>query len=294
MKRCELELRKTFKRKVGAIEKFLEMAYKEEPLSELRQEISTQIAVNLRVLFCKSGSEPLITNARMEDYLLFPLYDRLTPFNELGDFLLVGCQCKELKCTFKSETAFRLDGKQVPTTWLSYQSWLYQIVIDIKSADYAPLSRFEIIKLLADREGAHVDPRIHPFVSLIESNNVMPFRIMIKDKECEADCCNLLCETIITIAKEVVFAYKYLNKPPIMWPRKSEPDFMMRVYDYSDEKNKRYKYTVCKDNLNLYDTNRKWPCKISSYPISSYDLLFKSATFPVDIIRIEECTLKSD
>ena len=92
----------------------------------------------------------------------------------------------------------------------------------------------------------------------------------------------------------MVFAYKNLNKPPIMWPRKSEPDFMMRVYDYSDEKNKRYKYTVCKDNLNLYDTNRKWPCKISSYPISSYDLLFKSATFPVDIIRIEECTLKSD
>lgn len=119
----------------------------------------------------------------------------------------------------------------------------------------------------------------------------MPFRIMIEGKECEADCSNLLCETIITMAKEVVFAYKYLNLPPIMRQRKSESGFVLRVFDYSDEKTNRYKFAVCKDGLNLYDTNRKWPCKISSHPISSYDLLFKRVAFPVEIIRIEECEL---
>lgn len=192
MKRSELELRKTFKRKVVAIENCLEMVSHEKPLSELRQEMAIQMAVSLRSMFCHSSCEPLISSARMENYLIFPLYDCLTPFNELDDFLLVGSQCKEQKCTFESETAYRLDGTQVPSTWLSYQSWINQIVIDIKAADYAPLSRLEIIKILADREGAHVDPRIHPFVSLIESNNVMPFRIMKDAKECEADCSNLL------------------------------------------------------------------------------------------------------
>lgn len=292
MKRSELELRKTFKRKVTVIEKYLDMVCQEEPLSELRQEISSQIAVNLRALFCKSSCEPLISSARMESYLIFPLYNSLTPFNELGDFLLVSNQFKEQKCTFKSETDFRLDGTQVPSIWLSYKSWINQIVIDIKAADYAPLTRLEIIKIMADREGAHVDPRIHPFVNLIESKNVMPFRVMIGDNECEADCSNLLCETIITMAKEVTFSYKYLNKPPIMWPRKLDQGFMLRVFDYSDEKNNRYKFAVCADGPNLYDTNSKWPCKISSHPISSYELLFKNAIFPVDIIQIEKCELR--
>ena len=291
MKRSELELRKTFKRKVAAIEKYLEMISQEEPLAELRLEMSVQMAVNLRSLFCHSSCEPLITSARMEDHLIFPLYDRLTPFNEQRDYMLVGCQCKEQKCTFKSEAAYLLDGTQVPSTWLSYQSWINQIVIDIKAAEYAPLSRLEVIKILADREGAHVDPKVHPFVRLIESKNVMPFIVVIEGKECEADCGNLLCETIITMAKEVVFAYKYLNKPPIMWPRNPNPGFLLRVFDYSDEKFKRYKFTICKDDINLYDTNRNWPCKISSHPINSYDLLFKSATFPVDIIQIEKCEL---
>ena len=291
MKRSELELRKTFKRKVDAIEKYLEMVSQEEPLSELRQELGVQIAVNLRSLFCHSSCEPLITSAHLENYLIFPLYDRLTPFNELRDFLLVGNQCKEQQCTFKSETAYRLDGTQVPSTWLSYQSWINQIVIDIKAEDYPPVSRLEIIKILADKEGAHVDPKIHPFVRLIESNNVMPLKIMIEDKECEADCSNLLCESVITMAKEVVFSYKYLNKPPVMWPRKSEQGFMLRVFDFSDEKFKRYKYSICKDCINLYDTNRNWPCRISSYPISSYDLLFRSATFSVDFIQIEKYSL---
>lgn len=154
MKRSELELRKAFKRKVMAIEKYLEMVSHEDPLSELRQEIAIQIAVSLRALFCHSSCEPLIT-----------------------------------------------------------------------------------------------------------------------------------------MAKEVVFAFKYLNKPPIMWPHKSEQGFMLRVFDYSDGKNKRYKYSVCKDDPNLYDTNRKWPCRISSHPISSYDLLFRIATFLVYIIRIEEYKL---
>lgn len=290
MKRSELELRKTFKRKVDAIGKLLEMVSQEEPLSELRQEMAVLMAVNLRSLFCYSSCKPLITNARMENCLIFPLYDRLTPFNELGDFLLVGSHCQEQKCTFKSETAYRLDGTLVPSTWLSYQSWINQIVIDIKATDFPPLTRLDVIKILADREGAHVDPRIHPFVRLIESNSVIPFEIIIEGKECEADCSNLLCETIITMAKELVFVYKYTN-PPIMWTRKSEPDFMLRVFDYSDEKSKRYKYTVCKDGPNLYNTNRKWPCRISSHPIGSYDLLFKRATFPVYIIQIEKCVL---
>ena len=292
MTRTVSELRKIFKRKITIIEKNLDLIFQEEPLSELRQEVAIQIAVILRAMFCYSGGESLIKTAQMEDSLYFPLYDSLTPFNELGDYLLVGNQCKNSKCTFLSDTSsINLDGTQVPTILMTYYSWVNQIVIDLKTSEYAPLSRNEIIKIVADKVGAHVDTTIHPFVELIESTNVMPFHVVIAGEECLADCSNLLTETIITIAKEVVFAYKYLNKPPIMKPRHIENDFYLRIYDYSYNKHKLYKYTICADGINLYNTNKYWSCKISSHPIKHFDLLFRKRVFPVDVIKIENCIL---
>lgn len=290
-RRTILELRKTFKRKISALEKELDIISHEELFSESRREFAIQIAMNLRAMFCHSGGEPLIQTAQIDKDLLFPLYDRLTPFNELPDFLLVGNQCKDNHCTFQSDTTIRLDGTQVPSTLISYYGWINQIVIDLKSAEYAPLSREDVIKIIADRDGAHIDPRIDPFVELIESSNVMPFHVIIGDKKCPADCSNLLCESIITMAKEVIFAYKYLNKPIFFQTHDSENGFSLRVFDYSDDKHKRYKYTICSDGMNLYDTNKNWPCEISSHPVKHFDLLFRKRVFPVDVIKIENCIL---
>ena len=270
------------------------MASREKLLSDKRKEFLVLVAVELRSMFCNSGGAPLITNAQLESDLIFPLHDKLTPFNELSDMILVGTHCKDKKCTF--QTAIELDGTQVAVTWLSYQSWINQIVIDLKVAEYAPLTREEVIKIVADRNGAHVDPRIHEFVGLIETTNVMPFNIVINGESCEADCSNLLCETICSIANEVVYAYKYVFKPR-MSPRNPNPSLKLRVFDYtsvnekSNKETKRYKYTICSSTVNLYNTNKFYECKITSHPFKAYDMVFKERVFPVDVIRIEDCSL---
>ena len=118
----------------------------------------------------------------------------------------------------------------------------------------------------------------------------MPFSVIVDGKEYDADCSNLLYETIVSIAEEVVFSYKFLNKPHIS-PRQPRQDYMLNVYEYSIDKEKRYKYTICKNGINLYNTNRYWQCTIKSFPIESYDLLFRSRVFGVSIIAIDNCDL---
>lgn len=89
MKRTTLELWKMFRTKVVSIEKLLDMVSQEDLLSEQRKELLALIAVELRALFCFSGGEPLMKTAEMTKDMIFPLYDRLTPFNELSNFILV-------------------------------------------------------------------------------------------------------------------------------------------------------------------------------------------------------------
>ena len=292
MKRTILELRKMFKTKVASIEKLLDTVSKEDLLSEHRKEFLALVAVELRAMFCYSGGEPLIKTAEMTKDMIFPLYDRLTPFNELSDFfLVVNDRVKDKVSYFRSSTITALDGSKVPTTWLSYYSWINQIVVDFKTDGYPPLTRAEIIKIVADKNGAHVDPKGHPYLDMMNPFNNGWLVISINgegQQPFDVDCENVLCETVYSIAKEVVFSYKYMNKPPIMWPAKSKPDFNARVYDYSDEKNKRYKFTVCAPDVKQYNSNRLYPCTITDFPVHAYDLLFKSRTFFVEMIKVEE------
>ncbi|MCR4829395.1 MAG: hypothetical protein K5864_08035 [Bacteroidales bacterium] len=286
MKKSELELRRVFKRKITMLEKLLELTSQEELLSEQRREYAALMAVELRSLFCHSGGDPLIKNALMDKELLFPFYDHMTPLNELSDFILVAIHSNGQYCTFDSSLTIALDGTQVPSTWLSYYSWINHIVVDLKAAQYPPLTRENIIKIVADKNGAHVDPDIHPFLELIETSNIMPFNISIDNKPCKADCCNLLNETIYSIAKEAVFAYKY---KPLVWSKGKEKEEhrMLRVFDYSFDSYNRYKYMVCNPIINQYSTNRIYGCKISDFPIDLSELLFKNRIFPAYVIKVE-------
>lgn len=292
MKRKTLELRKMFKTKVASIEKLLDTVSKEDLLSEQRKEFLALVAVELRAMFCYSGGDPLMKTAEMTQFMIFPLYDRLTPFNELSDLILVeNDHIKDNVSYFRSSTSIELDGLSVPSTWLSYYGWINQIVIDFKTEGYPPLSRAEIIKIVANKNGAHVDPKGHQYLDRMNPYNNGWFVISINgegQQQFDVDCGNILCETVYSIAKEVVFSYKYLNKPPIMWPAKPKSDFNARVYDYSDEKTKRYKFTVCTPDVRQYSTNRLYPCTITDFPVHTYDLLFKNRTFFVEIINVEE------
>lgn len=284
MKRTILELRKTFKRKILAIEKLLSIVSEEDVLSDARMEFLTQIAVELRTLFCYSGGPALIRSAELSGTMLFPFHNSLSAFNELSQFLLVGCQIKNNKSTFVKSIDLK---DKVVVTWLSYESWINEIVIDVKKEGFPPLTRYEVIKLLANKEGAHVDVNVDPFVELIESEDVKPLRFFIDGEECEGDCRNLLSETIFSIAEEVVYSYKYVC-PPILVEREPDNDFVVGVFDFSDNKNKKYKYTVCSPKINLYNTNKVFECKILSKKLAYYGLQFRSRTFKINVIRIEK------
>ena len=284
MKRSIIELRKLFKRKISLMEKLLSMASKEDVLSDARQELLVQIAVELRAMFCNSGGPALIRSAELSRTMIFPFHNPLTAFNELRQFLLVECQIKDKKSTFVKSIDLR---DMIAVTWLSYESWINEIVIDIKKEGYPPLTRHEVIKLLADKEGAHVDVNVAPFVELIESEDVKPLSFFIDGEECEGDCHNLLSETVFSIAEEVVYSYRHVCFP-ILREREPDNDFVVGVFDFSDEKIKRYKYTVCSPKINLYNTNKAFDCKISSRKPAYYDLLFKNRVFKVNVIRVEE------
>ena len=76
------------------------------------------------------------------------------------------------------------------------------------------MTRLDVIKILADKMGAHVDCDIHPFMELIETSNVMPLKVVVNDnngeRECEVNCSNLLSETVYSIAKELIYSFNYV------------------------------------------------------------------------------------
>ena len=53
---------------------------------------------------------------------------------------------------------FCLTGHNYAPYWLNYKSWINEIVVDFKHEGYTPKSRADIIKIVADKTGAHVDP----------------------------------------------------------------------------------------------------------------------------------------
>lgn len=284
MKRTIQELRITFRRKVSVIEKLLSMAQKEDVLSDDRKELLTQVAVELRSLFCYSSGPALIHSAELSGTMLFPFHDSLTAFNVLRQFSLVSCRIKDKKSTFVKGIDLR---NKVAPFWLSYDSWIDEIVIDVKKEGYHPLTRREVIKLLADKEGAHVDIKVDPFVELIESEDVMSLRFFVNGEECEGDCRNLFSETVFSIAEEVVYSYKYAC-PPILREREPDRDLVVGLLDFSDEKTKRYKYTICNPQINLYSTNKAYGCNISHRKVAYYDLQFGRSNYKVNVIRVEK------
>lgn len=288
MNRSVVELKKRLRAKISAIESFLKLATQEDLEPDQREEIISQIAVELRVLYCYSSGDPLIITAQMDKQLHFPLCSRNAPLNELNDFLLVGFHVQNEECTFSSIA--ELDCNRLYSDWLSYRSWINEVVVDIKTEGYPPLSRAEVIKIIANKEGAHVDIEIPRFVELINTTNVMQVRFVVGDKEYEADCRNLLYETILSIAQEAIFSYHYTANVVMLQQKTSE--FSLAVYDYSDAKRKRYKYMFFKPGgINLYNTSRVNPCKITAHPTCLYSMLKGGRFYPVEIIKVEECDL---
>ena len=63
---------------------------------------------------------------------------------------------------------------------------------------------------------------------------------------------------------------------------------MLRVFDYSFDRYKRYKYMVCTPAVNQYSTNKLYDCRIKDYPIGVVYLQFLDWSFSVYVIDVEK------
>ena len=85
----------------------------------------------------------------------------------------------------------------------------------------------------------------------------------------------------------MLYSYRSLNKPKL-FKRGPNEELQLAVYDYSDEKNKRYKYGVSPRGCNVYNTTKYYPCNITKYPIQSYFLKCKGEAYPINMFRVED------
>lgn len=266
------------------MESLLNQARQEEILSEQRNENAALIAVMLRSLFCiDQKGAPLILSSQLEDNFIFPLRSSLEVYNELKGTMLVEYRINKEVCTFSASS---LSPDEVPVNYLSFFSWINEVVIDFKEEGYPPLSREEVIKTIADKYGAHYDVDLDKYSACLETGEVVFLEVMMDGKKCLFDGRNLLTETVLSIADEVVFSYKYLRRPELTSPTLS--DWELRIFDYKCGKRRKFKYSICSAKINQYDTNKFYPCTITTHPFTTYNLLFRKRYFKVGVVRAEE------
>lgn len=266
------------------MESLLNQARKAEVLSEQRNEMAALIAVMLRSLFCKDRTgTPLISSSQLEDNFIFPFRNSLEVYNELKGTMLVEYRIEKEICTFSASS---LSPEQVPKNYLSFFSWINEVVIDFKEEGYPPLSREEVIKTIADKNGAHYDVNLDKYSACLEDGKVVFMEVEIIGQKCLFDSRNLLSETVLSIADEVVFSYKYLRRPELTSPTMTDMEF--RIFKYKCGDRSKYKYSICIPEINKYNTNRFYPCTITAHPHTTFDLKFRNRSFNVGVVRAEE------
>lgn len=258
-------------------------ALHQEVMTPIRAEYASGVAVCLRALLSKdSRGIPLIQSSGHYRKMLFPLINVIGPFNQLPGTDLVGMTIIDNQCMY------RFDGEvipkdKVPYVLLAYDDWMDEVVCDFKLKDYPPLSRAELIKIVADKTGAHFDVDIEKNINLIETHNVMPLRFFVGDNEAEADTSNLFTEIILSIASELLYAHDYFKNPRPIRMETSDKSFI--IYDYSDKKHKRLKYLYIRDGgVNLINTNPYFDCSISKKMSHLYRVKFRDRIFKLAIL----------
>ena len=283
MKRSVSTLRHSFEDKVTLLERLLNQAQQESTLSKMRNEYAYAVAVILRSLYCKDSSGiPLVESSQLVDAIIYPFRNPLDVFNELRGTMLVDYEISKSRCCFSSSS---LSINLVPSSYLSYYSWINEVVVDLKMEGYPPLTRGEVIKTIADKNGAHFDVDLDKYSDCLEQGNIVFLTITIDGETCLFDCRNLLTETVLSIADEVVFSYKYLRNYELT--SQATSNFALYVFDYSIGDRCKYKYAICSPIIKKYNTNKYYQCEITTYPWPTYELRFRGRIFRIGIIRVE-------
>lgn len=257
--------------------------------SEERIEISRTIATSLRaILSSDSSGKNLIVKCGLDTKLLFPLYGYYS-INLIPTYQL-------LTSTIKNNDVFVSTSDEVGkenvvwNTYLTFSSWVNEIVIDTKLPNVEPISRFLAIKIVSDKEGAHVDNKIEYHLFEMCQNSILPIRVdgFLENTEIKAK--SIFCETIISIAKELVFAYDNYQNNRIELIGPSKKNGVIQVFSANNPKFKLYKFeTTSKEHEERsYNSNSFYECKIYQKTANVYHIKQGSMKYSSIILSAED------
>ena len=274
------QLKHTFQQKIEYLREQITAAISKPIMSDIREEYANNIAVVLRALVTYSTScESLAKRCDYDKTLYFPLYSPMAAQNLLRQYKLVGLTWNPSNKMGTFNVIDDLDDpEKVRCVQMTFESWKNESVIDFHSNDFPPLSREKVIRIVADKLGAHVDSKIEEHLYKTESDHILPVFFEQNGTIYYGNGRNLFTETIIGIAKELVFAYTYTNWTTLH--SAGEPAYYLFTQDYNNTK----KYTVCKTKINAYNANPFFPCTISESKLKRYNILFRQRIFDIGII----------
>lgn len=292
------QLKKELSQKINAIKLILSQALDCALESDERIEFSNIIAGSLRAILYgdkQNGFKSLIERVGYESKLLFPIYNfgeclNLIPTYNLLQFLVNDSGAK----VTISDNLFKTGGMW--GAYLTFDSWINEVVIDTKLKDVEPLSRLLIIKIIADTAGVHVDSTIEEHVFNMSKHDLLP--VVVRDgvevpRNLEIKTESIFCETILAIANELVESYEtwLAVSPTIIDPSKT----IVRVQKYQLP-NQKSQYKSLKFNaiqkglpfqVNSYNSNSYYECEIYSREVSKYEVIKDRRRFEFIIVDYE-------
>ena len=292
-KKTKDQLKKDLEQKIKGIKNLLKLALDSKLESDDRIEYSNNIANSLRAILFgdpSNGNKSLIHRVDLDKKLLFPLYDPMMCLNIMPTYNLLqfSIQGTDVRPQI-SDSLFKTGGFW--GVYISFDSWLNEIVIDTKLPDVEPLSRLLIIKIISDTIGAHVDNNIEEHIFNMNNHKLLP--VVIKDgveieKDSEVTTRSILCETLLAVAKEFLDSYEvFLSVHPKMIGQ-SIIDIRVQKYCCSKPKYELYKFNAISTEIpfpvNTYNSNSFFECEVYSKVVSLYNLVYNRHLFEFVIV----------
>lgn len=290
MKKTKDQLRKDFADKIDGLKALLNFAESYPLESNLRIEISRNIANTLRaVLFgdrCNNGLN-LIERCGYSKTMIFPCLGITDCLNLMPTYSLLSFTIKDKKIS----TTVKDDVGMKKVCWhyyLDVNSWLNEVVIDTKLEGVKPMTRLYIIKTVSDKQGAHVDNDIDDEVYLMQHSELFPIIIQesVGEKNYEVKANSIFCESIIGIAKELIFSFEEYLEPKLEISGKHI--FAGIIQSYKIKGNyKFYKYGTVNESTKTYNSNSYFECDVYQQLLSDFKIKSKTMRFVACILHCD-------
>ena len=289
--KTKIQLKQDLESKIVGLQALLETAFKKGKETTERIELSITVATILRAILCgdrNNSYKSLVERTDYHNHLLFPLYDSTACLNIIPTYNLLSfaIDSNDGVSVFINENVFKND-KGHWNVYLTFETWLNEIIIDTKLKEVEPLTRYDVIKIAADKMGAHVDNEIEKHIYEMSKHDLLPV-IISNGKEIERNlevkAKTILCETILAIAQELIISFeRYKNSSiDIVGPSNQKIRLQKFLFLNSSKKEPIKVSVTFKEELFLthtYNSNSYYECEVYEKECSKYSIKSSKNTF---------------